>query len=170
LNNLTLYKLYNITHEHRKLVDGLDDSPLSEDLLSQISSSESARNELLGVLVTTDLEESMLIDALETQIKTLEARKKRLKTRHTNIRKSLFAILNMGQLKRVETPTCTIALNKGALKLVVKNETYLMAGNPEYFQQKYILNKRLLMEDLKAGVYCEDAELIREPTLTIRRA
>lgn len=162
-------RLFDLTEQYQDLLDLLQDDTDNEQLQSMLEGlsgkiEEKAEN-LAKVIKSIEANE----DVLDAEIKRLTARKKTL----TNNRNSLKTMLqlNMERLntKKITGSLFTVSLQKNPPKVNVLDEESI----PEHYSvvpdpPEPVLNKKKVLDDLKAGIEIPGVEMVQEQSLRIK--
>lgn len=145
-----IYSLRRETEAARTLLTLMQDI-LSDDDEATSSTVEGETN--LHVMIARAVERLAEIDALVSAIKDMsnriDARKARLHLQEKLLREAITTAMEVGQIKRAETPAGTISLRPSTQKVVLISE----ADIPTRFwkQPPPTLDKRDLLKALKDG-------------------
>ena len=151
---------------------------LKESLLAVTDDSDTIRDtiegatslhELIAAVVDSIDEDELFLAGISKRLEDLTARMKRVDNRVSAKRAVIEQAMEMGEIKTLETPTCTLTLSKRPPKIIVVDESAIPT---EYFKARDpALDKKALLEALRDGQKIPGATLSNPSmSLTIRRA
>ncbi len=127
----------------------------STDLHKFLSTIESYRQEVMALVMGTDL---ILDDLLQ--------RKRRFERREEGLRRLIFNMLQLAQLRKVELAQATLSVTAGHPRLIVTDELAIPDSLCRFIRQ---LDKTAIKAELNAGKSVSGATLSNaEPHLTVR--
>jgi DNA repair exonuclease SbcCD ATPase subunit len=160
-------KLYDITTELREALDPLagDVTDASAEVLAKLEHLEMSLEDKVDGVLRRFKEWEAEAEALRAEEDRLKARRKTLESTMSRLRQYLEASLVAGNLKQVRTKLFTVALQKSPPRVAVDNE---MDVPGHYHIVETVIDKRKLLEDLKAGIAVPGAHLENGQSLRIR--
>lgn len=160
-------KLYELTQKYNELweyvMDEETDLELLEEALRQVEDCMSDKAENIA----------KIIKSLDADIETIKAEEKRLQDKRKSLenkKESLKQYLEMqfkeAGIDKVKTPIFTIAIQNNPPSVNVIDESLI----PEkyFIQQAPVLDKKLLLSELKNGVIINGAEIKQTKSIRIR--
>lgn len=160
------FSLYELTSNYLQVQD------LSEDM-----DQETLQNTLEAIEEQFEMKAENIVKlmkmnegeaaALDTEIKRLQERKKKIDTKNTQLKDYLHHHMTQANIKKVNSTLFTISVKKNPPKVKVLDEA---AIPPFYFRQivKHEVDKKELLKDLKEGQEIEGVTLAQDTTLTIK--
>ncbi len=143
--------LYKLTEQHRELQELVESDEMSlEDLRDTFEGIEGEFNSKAVSLVHVANNLKSDTDAIDTEIKRLQERKKIKKNREESVREYLRSNMEASDITKIECPLFSITLAKGRDVVVIDDESAI----PSEYRLEYItvkLDKRDLLKDLKSG-------------------
>lgn len=137
------------------------------ELLTGTLEGETNLFEIMEHAVQRLAEIDAMTKSLTTTIDTFVARRQRLKEQAAHIRTSLLGAMDLANLKSRELPSATITRKATAQSVVITNESVIPAKYWEPAPPK--LNKKMLLDDLKAAKPIDGASLSNAPdTIQVR--
>lgn len=107
-----------------------------------------------------------MVAALDDTIKKLQARKKAFQNRKESLKAYTLEAMKRHDIQKIECPECTISIQENNPS-VDDYEPKLIPA--EYWKQpKPVLDKKALLDDLKAGVIVQGARLKQTEGIRIR--
>jgi len=141
---------------------------LSEDdvLRADMIESETEAHDLLRQLETTRREATTMAAGIASTIVELEARLHRFERREEAMRRIIFRIMELANLRKVELPEATLSVRQGNSKVIITDEAII----PDILCRiKREPDKKRLREMLVAGQVVRGAVLSnQESVLSIR--
>lgn len=159
-----MLKLYELTTNYLNLLELEDQIPtdMLKEALDNVETDLGEKFENIGKLLA---EIDSNIAALKSEEQRLAAKRKVLENRHTNIKQYAFDCLKAMGMNKMSTPLFSYTIRKSPGSVGIVNEELIP---PEYFQTKFELSKKLILEKLKAGEEVPGAELIVGENLSIK--
>lgn len=156
--------IYSVDPAFQELVelDELDDIDLSEAKYQAFSPEEKITN-----LVRAYQNNRAEIEALKSEEKRLKERRAARERREEWYRKEVQACMYFAKKQKIKTPFYTAYIGKGQPSLTVTDEAEIP---DEYFETVTTrkLDRRKLLDEMKAGVYIEGAKIEQKETINIR--
>ena len=148
-----------LMREHPELAD-------DEELRLDVLEGETSLDEVLTGVVGRCMEAESMASAIKLRIDSLNERKSRFSRQRDFWRSLILRIMQTAELQKLPLPEATLSVTKGRLTVIVDDEEEL----PLKFQNiKVTANKKLILDELKAGGSVEGCSLSNgPPTLTIR--
>ena len=107
-----------------------------------------------------------MVAALDDTIKKLQARKKAFQNRKERLKEYTLVAMKQHDIQKIECPECTISIQENNPS-VDDYEPKLIPA--EYWKQpEPVLDKKALLDDLKAGVIVQGARLRQTEGIRIR--
>ena len=107
-----------------------------------------------------------MVAALDDTIKKLQARKKAFQNRKERLKEYTLVAMKQHGIQKIECPECTISIQENN-PAVDDYEPKLIPA--EYWKQpEPVLDKKALLDDLKAGVIVQGARLKQTEGIRIR--
>lgn len=159
-----MLKLYELTVNYMNLLELEDQIPaeMLKEALDNVESDLSEKFENIGKLLA-EIDGS--IAALKAEEQRLAAKRKMLENRHTNIKEYAFDSLKAMGMTKMSTPLFSYSIRKSPGSVGIVDEALIPA---EYYQTKFELSKKLILEKLKAGENVPGAELVVGENLSIK--
>lgn len=143
---------------------GVDDDTMRDTIEGETGLHEAVA-EVVGLLAGTEA----MIYGLANHVKEMEARLARYKARADFLRAAIEQAMVVGEMARLELPTCTLSLGRRSPGLVITDEASIPAAF--WKAQEPTLDKAALKAALKDNVTIPGATLGNgSVSLTIRRA
>lgn len=138
-----------------------------EEAVADAIEGETNLIEAISAAVDAILEADAEADALAGMVKRLADRKARAETRSERIRAAISDAMGTAELRKLKLPHATLTIKATPPKAVITNEIDLPTRF--FVEQAPKLDKRALLEALKAGEQIEGAQLSNgSGTLQIR--
>ena len=159
--------LYELTTNYKNLVELLDDENVPNDVLEQgmasIGDDIEVKAENYAKIIKNFEGEAETIDK---EIKRLTSLKRVKKNRVLSLKANLYDGLKAVGMKKIKGALFTISIGKNPSSLDVIDEKLIPT---EYFiPQKPILDKKLLLDDLKAKIEVAGASIKQGESLRIK--
>ena len=145
-------KLYEITEQHKQLetLAENDDGTLAEALADTFESIEGDFQEKSLSLITVVRNMETDTDAIDTEIKRLQARKKTIANTQDSMREYLRVNMEATGISKISCPLFTITLAKGRDIVQVDNEEIIPADY-QNIKTSISPDKPAILKALKAG-------------------
>lgn len=157
--------LYELTDTYLTLLSNQNemDEEVFIDTLSSIEESISLKAENIGKLIKSIEGET---DTVDKEIKRLQAIKKQKQNKVSSLKEYLLNEMKRLNAPRIKTDYMTISIRNNPQSVNVLDETridraYFVPTEPR-------LDKRALLEDMKAGLVVDGAELQRTESLQLK--
>lgn len=157
--------LYGLTDTYLTLLSNQNemDEEVFIDTLSSIEESISLKAENIGKLIKSIEGET---DTVDKEIKRLQAIKKQKQNKVSSLKEYLLNEMKRLNASRIKTDHMTISIRNNPQSVNVLDETkidrtYFVPTEPK-------LDKRALLEDMKAGLVVDGAELQRTESLQLK--
>lgn len=157
--------LYGLTNTYLTLLNNQNemDEEVFIDTLSSIEESISLKAENIGKLIKSIEGET---DTVDKEIKRLQAIKKQKQNKVSSLKEYLLNEMKRLNAPRIKTDYMTISIRNNPQSVNVLDETkidraYFVPTEPR-------LDKRALLEDMKAGLVVDGAELQRTESLQLK--
>ena len=164
-------KMYELTGMYLELMNLLESGEMTEEELKDTFEA------LDGDIEDKAENTAKVIKSVEGQIDVIKAEEKRLKDRRTalennvkRIKSNLEYLMLAMDKKKIKTPLFTLSVQKNAPSVVIHDESYLALPKYKYLykQQEPVLDRKLLLEKLKAGEEIKGVTLQQTESLRIR--
>jgi hypothetical protein len=158
-------KLYELSSDFRQLLDMEDsmDEEVFRDTLSSIKGFVDDKVENTGKLIRC-LEADA--DAIKTEEKRLNDRRKAIENRVKSVKEYLFNQLEVAGLDKVKRPTITVSIQLNNPSVEVLDESIIP---PIYMvPQPATIDKQSILKDLKDGIIIDGCNLKRTRGLRIK--
>jgi hypothetical protein len=140
----------------------MEGGTLTEDMVEGSTSLHDLMDKLLGAIRETNT----LNTALEGEISFLEKRHQRFSERVGKLRETIFKLMQLANLKKLERPTGTLSIANGRPKVIITDESLLPK---DCIRIKEEPNKEMIRLRLEHGGNVSGATLSNaEPRLVIR--
>jgi hypothetical protein len=149
----------HLFHDHPELMEG---GILTENMVEGSTSLPELMDKLLGAIRETNT----LNTALEGEISFLEKRHQRFSERVSKLRETIFKLMQIANLKKLERPTGTLSIANGRPKVIITDESLIPSG---FMRIKKEPDKVFIGDALREGNIVPGATLSNaEPRLVIR--
>jgi hypothetical protein len=161
--------LYTLTQEYQSLIDAMEESEdasadegLHEALASISDAIETKAEYLARVIKTLEAE----ADALKNAADELSKKRKARENRADSIKRFLESALQSVGIDKIKGELFTVAIQQNNPSVLVTDEKSI--PNEYWIQQEPKLDRKLLLETIKAGETVRGAEIQRTKSLRIR--
>lgn len=153
--------LYELTKQMQGLQLLIDDGEMSADDLSDTL--EGLAGDLMSkgkdvLLFMANLKGD--IDAFDSEIKRMTARKKTMQNNHDWLKNYLRSNMIDCGIQKIESPVFTASLRKAGVMVEITSETELPVKYQTMVPASWNINKAQILKDLKAGIDIPGAKLI----------
>lgn len=161
-------QLYKLTNQYQELYDLLSTADETEadglhEILAQNADAFEDEVENIAKIIATMKGES---EAIKTEEERLRQRRQTLENRTDSLKRYLYDNMNVLGLDKVKGELFTVAIQKSPPSLDIPDESVIPA---EYFiPVDPKLDRKRLLEDIKAGAVIEGAEIKQGTHLRIR--
>lgn len=159
--------IYQLSQAKLDVLNAIEEGEITaEQAFDTLESIDESLEEKYDGYASIDRSLSADEDALDAEIKRLKARKDAVTNARKRLRENVLNSLEALDMKKIKTNRFTISTMQRK-KYVVTDEEALPA---KYRKREFIekIDKKLIDEDLKAGVEVEGATVVQEKSLQIR--
>lgn len=160
-------KLYELTQKYNELweyvMDEETDLELLEEALKQVEDCMSDKAENIAKIIKS-IEAD--IETIRAEEKRLQEKRRSLENKKESLKQYLEIQLREAEIEKVKTPLFTIAIQNNPTSVNVIDESLI----PEkyFIQQAPVLDKKLLLSELKSGAVIDGVEIKQTKSLRIR--
>ena len=155
--------LMELFAEQRQIAEQLETAENPAELMESLD--KAVQVKAAGIAIYLERLDSMTA-ALEETIKKLQARKKAFQNRKERLKEYTLVAMKQHDIQKIECPECTISIQENNPS-VDDYEPKLIPA--EYWKQpEPVLDKKALLDDLKAGVIVQGARLKQTEGIRIR--
>lgn len=158
--------LYNLSTQHRQLLNMLDEGYSIEDLQDTLDSIEADMNTKVDNTVGLIRSIEADTDAIDKEIKRLQALKKQKNNFIDRLKQHLQDALEVQQRDNYRTPTNYIYKRNNQPSVNITNEALIDKAYCIPQPDKY--DKKTMKEDILAGADVEGAELVSSTSLVVK--
>lgn len=158
--------LYNLSTKHRQLLNMLDEGYSIEDLQDTLDSIEVDMNTKVDNTVGLIRSIEADTDAIDKEIKRLQALKKQKNNFISRLKQHLQDALEVQQKNNYRTATNYIYKRNNQPSLNITNEALIDKAYRIPQPDKY--DKKAMKEDILAGADVEGAELVNSTSLVVK--
>ena len=149
--------------ERNQIAEQLETAENPAELIESLD--KAVQVKAAGIAIYLERLDSMTT-ALEETIKKLQARKKAFQNRKERLKEYTLVAMKQHGIQKIECPECTISIQENNPS-VDDYEPKLIPA--EYWKQpEPVLDKKALLDDLKAGVIVQGARLKQTEGIRIR--
>lgn len=158
--------LYNLSTQHRQLLNMLDEGYSIEDLQDTLDSIETDMNTKVDNTVGLIRSIEADTDAIDKEIKRLQALKKQKNNFIGRLKQHLQDALEVQQIDNYRTSTNYIYKRNNQPSVKITNETLIDKAYRIPQPDKY--DRKSMKEDILAGADVEGAELVSSTSLVVK--
>jgi hypothetical protein len=151
--------LYNLTGNFIEVQKMLENETDNEALIGTLESIECAIEEKAQNYIYIDRNMQGYSNALDIEIKRLQAKKQAVDNQRESFISSLFKSLEVAGLTEIKTDICTIKQQKNPPSVEIIDKGKIPAKYQTVVPESYVPRKADIAKDLKAGIPVAGCEL-----------